>query len=354
MALSLTLATDNDVTIEADPGLSGAVRVVGDQLDCLRADDGMAMSISTSGCDSDVGHLDIMVPPSIPLTLEVESSGNVSVGDLKGPLKAVVSSDGDLKIRGATVLQLDIRGSGDAIIQSAAGPTDLTIDGSGDVRILRLSGPLKVRQNGSGDLGIGQITSPATDIEARGSGDTLILGGHIDFLRARTEGSGDIVMRGGAGAAELYATGGGDIGLGHADGPVVRHGSDGSTINVGPGGEIASAAIAKLRSAMGGGDDAGDDAAKGVTVHHGGSGFHDFLAFIGVAGAIFVGWRIFSRRGARRVAVGGAPAAPTDPGVVALCSLLAGLERRLAQVETHVTSREFELNRKFRDIEAGR
>jgi hypothetical protein len=39
--------------------------------------------------------------------------------------------------------------------------------------------------------------------------------------------------------------------------------------------------------------------------------------------------------------------------VIALCDLLAGLERRLARVETHVTSKEFDLDRKFREIDAG-
>ena len=363
VAMELTLATDSDVTIEADPRLSGNVRVVGDSLDCLTTNDGVGVTISTSACDSDMGHLAIMVPPAMPLSLEVASSGNVTIGDLKGPLKATISSDGDLKIRHATVLQLEVRGSGDATIQAVDGVADIAINGSGDVRVMRLNGPLKSRQNGSGDLAIAQIASPAADIETHGSGDTLILAGHVTDLRARTTGSGDVVMGGSAGTAELDASGGGDIGLHHADGPVSRHASGDSTINVGGASEIAASAMAKLRASVSGGDDGDDDSGTVVTVHHRHNGFHDFLAGIVVLGLLFFGWRIISRNGGAgrlgrafggtRGTANGVPAAPSNPGVIALCDLLAGLERRLAQVETHVTSREFELNRKFREIDAG-
>ena len=138
---------------------------------------------------------------------------------------------------------------------------------------------------------------------------------------------------------------------------MTRHASGGSDIVVGGGREIAASAMAKLRASLSGADADDDEDSSSpahVTDHSGHSGFHDFLAGLVVLGLIYGGWRIFRGRGGKGAVPNGAPAAPTDPGVVALCSLLAGLERRLAQVETHVTSREFELNRKFRDIEAGR
>ena len=93
--------------------------------------------------------------------------------------------------------------------------------------------------------------------------------------------------------------------------------------------------------------------------HHHSSGFHSFLAGIVLLGLLFGGWRILSRNGrlgrafGNRGSANAAPAAPRDPGVIALCDLMVGLDRRLARVETHVTSREFELNRKFREIDAG-
>ena len=365
-ALELTLATDADVTIETDPSLNGAVRVVGDSLDCLRTNSGPGVQISTSGCDSDMGHLAIMMPRSMPLSLDVAASGNVSLGDLDAPVKATVTADGDLKIRRATVLQLEIRGSGDATVQAIDGPADIAINGSGDVRLIRATGPLKFRQNGSGDLAIVQIEGPAADIETHGSGDALILGGHLSVLRASTHGSGDIVFGGTAGTAILDASGGGDIGLTRADGMVSRNARGGSTINVGGASEIAASALAKLRASLSGHDEDDDDTDTTThttkTRHHSSSGFHDFIAGIVVLGLMFWGWRVLSRNGgfsrlgrafSSRSSAGGTQAAPRDPGVIALCDLLAGLERRLARVETHVTSREFDLNRKFREIDAG-
>jgi hypothetical protein len=363
-ALELMLNTDADVTIESDPGLTGAVRVVGDSLDCLGTNSGPGVQISTSACGSDMGHLAIMVPRSMPLSLEVAGSGNVSVGDLDAPLKAVLSSGGDLKVRRATVFQLEARGSGDATVQAVDGPADIAINGSGDVRLMRVSGPLKFRQNGSGDLAVVQIDGPVADIESHGSGDALMLHGHVGVLHAITHGNGDVVMGGTAGTADLEASGGGDIALARADGVVTRHASDDSTINVGGPSEIAASALAKLRASLAGGGDGDDDtdSSSHVVTHHHSSGFHDFLAGIVVLGVIFWGWRIISRNGgfgrvgrafSRSGAANGTPAAPRDPGVIALCDLLAALERRLARVETHVTSREFDLNRKFREIDAG-
>jgi hypothetical protein len=363
VALALTLATDEDVTVEADPGLTNAVRVVGDSLDCLTANDGVGVQISTSACDSDMGHLAIMVPPAMPLSVEVAASGNVTIGDLKGPLKATISADGDLKVRHASVLQMEIRGSGDATIQAVDGPADIAINGSGNVRLLRLAGPLKFRQNASGDLAIVQIDSPAVDIESHGSGDVLMLGGHITDLRVRSTGNGDVAMAGRVGTADLSATGGGDIGIKQADGPVARHASGSSSIAVGAGADIAASAMSKLRASVSGDDDDDDSVSgRGATTYHHHGGFVHFVAGIVVLGLLFWLWRIVSRNGGfgrlgrafgTRTPSRGAPSAPRDPGVVALCDLLAALERRLARVETHVTSREFELNRKFREIDAG-
>ncbi len=362
-SLELMLTTDVDVTIESDPGLTGAVRVVGDSLDCLATKSGPGVQISTGACDSDMGHLAIMVPRSMPLSLEMNGSGNVSVGDVDAPLKATLSSDGDLKVRRATVMQLVLRGSGDVTVQAVDGPADVESDSSGDVRLMRVSGPLKVRQNGSGDLAIVQIDGPVADIENNGSGDALMLHGHVGVLRVSTHGSGDVVMGGSAGTAVLDASGGGDIALSHAEGMVSRSAHGGSTINVGGASAIAASALAKLQASLAGqGDDDDTDSSVHVITHHDSSGFHDFLAGIVVLGVLFWGWRIISRNGGlsriggafrSRSAANATPAAPRDPGVIALCDLLAGLERRLARVETHVTSREFELNRKFREIDAG-
>jgi hypothetical protein len=358
-ALSLTLTGDSDTTIETDPGLSHSVRVVADSVDCLDApDNGGQLRLSTASC-ADLGQLTVMVPPNFPVALTMAGSGNVRVGELQGPLSATISSDGDLNVRHATGLQLAIRGSGDSTIQSVDGAADIKIDGSGTVKLLRLNGPLQYEQHGSGDLVVGHIEAPAASFDSAGSGDTVVAGGHVAALRVRTNGSGDFAMDGSVDSADLEASGGGDIKLPHVSGPVHRAASGGSSIVVGAAG-MKLAAIKLAASALDSDDGAGHDSDVNITIGHEHGGFFHFIAGILVLGVLVVVWRTLSRNGglaglrARFAATaGGPPAAPSHPGVVALCDLVGALERRLARVETHVTSREFDLNRKFRDIEAG-
>jgi hypothetical protein len=302
-----------------------------------------------------------MVPPNFPVALTMAGSGNVRVGDLQGPLSATISSDGDLNVRHATALQLAIRGSGDTTVQSVDGAADIRIDGSGTVKLLRLNGPVKYVQHGSGDLVIAHIEAPAGDFDSAGSGDTVVAGGHIAWLRVRTNGSGDFAMGGTVDSADLEAAGGGDIKLPHVSGQVLRHASGGSTIVVGGGSDIGAAAMKLAASALDSDDSADHDSDVNVTIGHEHGGFMHFIAGILVLGVLVVVWRILSRNGGLAglrtrfaATAGGPPAAPSHPGVVALCDLVGALERRLARVETHVTSREFDLNRKFRDIDVGR
>ena len=113
-------------------------------------------------------------------------------------------------------------------------------------------------------------------------------------------------------------------------------------------------------SALSSDDSVDHDSDVNITVGHGHSGFGHFIAGILVLGMVVVLWRTINKNGGlaalrTKFAASGpsAPADPSHPGVVALCDLIGNLERRLARVEMHVTSREFDLNRKFRDIEAG-
>ncbi len=362
--LSLTLTGDEDTLIETDPGLSGAVRVVADQVDCLDAPDngpggGGEVRISTASC-AESSKLTVMVPPNFPISLTIAGSGNVRAGDLMGPLVATLSSNGDLNVRHATILQLAIRGSGDATIQTVDGPADVKIDGSGTVKLLHQNGPIKYVQHGSGDLVIAHIEAPAADFDSAGSGDAVVTDGHVEYLRVRTNGSGDFAMGGTVGTADLEASGGGDIRVPHVQGHVERHASGGSDIVVGGGGDIGAAAMKLAASALSSDDSVDHDSDVNITLGHGHSGVGHFIAGLLVLGVVVMGWRTINRNGGfaavRTKFAASSPASPADPshpGVIALCDLITNLERRLARVEMHVTSREFDLNRKFRDIEAG-
>jgi hypothetical protein len=358
-SLSLTLTGDDQTTIETDPGLTHGIRVVADSVDCLGGSGGGGeISIASAACGSDMGQLTIMVPPTFPVTINSMGSGNVNVGELYGPLNVALNSDGDLNVRRAAQLRLAVRGSGDATVRAVAGTADVEIDGSGTVKLFRVDGALKVGQHGSGDLAIAHIEAPSAEFEMASSGDTVVAGGHIGALRVRTMGSGDFAMAGAVGTADLEAAGGGDIRVPHVDGPVTRRAMGGSSIVIGGRNGLGGDAMRRLSESVS--SSASDDHDHGVRIslgdHWNGAGHA--IAGIIVLGLLIAAWRIISRNGgmaavSRRFPSGGTPAAPSHPGVIALCDLLASLERRLARVEIHVTSREFELNRKFRDIDAG-
>jgi hypothetical protein len=362
--LTLTLTGDDQTTIETDPGLTHGIRVVADALDCLAGPGGSGtgaggeISLASAACGSDMGQLTIMVPASFPVTINSMGSGNVNVGELYGPLNVALNSDGDLNVKRAGTLRLAVRGSGDATVRAVAGAADVEIDGSGEVKLFRVDGILKVGQHGSGDLAIAHIESPLAEFEMASSGDTVVAGGHIATLRVRTAGSGDFAMAGAIDTADLQAVGGGDIRVPHIDGRVTRRAMGGSSIVIGGRNGLGGDAMRRLSESVSSADS--DESDRGVHVSRSGhaSGFGHFIAGIVVLGVLIAVWRTVSRNGglaavSRRFPAAGTPAAPSHPGVIALCDLLAGLERRLARVEIHVTSREFELNRKFRDIDAG-
>ena len=363
-SLSLTLTNGEDTIIETDPALTKGIRLVADNVDCLEASGqggGGEIQLSTAPCGSSAGQLTLMLPADFPLTLMLAGSGNVRAGSLQGPLKATLASDGDLNIQHANTLQLTIRGSGDATVQHLTGSAEIDVAGSGTVKLLNMEGPLKYQQHGSGDLAIANISSPAVQIASAGSGDVVIAGGHIGALQVHVYGSGDFAMSGTLDTADLLAAGGGDIRIPQPTGTLQRRAIGGSSISVGAGGGIASSAMQRLSQSLASDDDDdGDSAAHASSSHDGGNGFHHFLAGLVVLGLLAALWRTLARNGGaaalgRRFAPqGGAPAAPRDPGVIALCELMSSLERRLARVEIHVTSKEFDLNRKFREIDAGR
>ena len=353
--LVMTVAGNNDATIETDTSLQGSVRVSGDNAACLENHGGGdAIVIDDSSCNDDLDHLTIAVPAHFPVILSMRGAGNVTIGDLNAQLVANVLGSGDLHAGRVTELVLNVSSSGDSSVQAAAGPADINITGNGDVKIPQLNGVLHLRQSGAGDLAIGTINSPAVDLTMQGSGDTAIGHGTIGALRARISASGDLVVAATATTADLSATGGGDIRVAEVTGPVQRHSSGGSSITTSTSG-LERFGVGKIASLASLSDDSDDNQGFGSKHHtHSDSGFKHALAGIFVLFVVFMIWRMARRRGGV-AAVGnslrGGPSQPTHPGVIAVRDTLARLEPRLARVEGFVTEREFELNRKFRDLE---
>jgi hypothetical protein len=361
--LTFTSATADDATIATDSSLTNSVRVNAEDPSCLTTREGAEITVDSSACGENLGHVTIDVPQGFRLTVNIQNSGNVSIGNTGGDLSANVSSNGDLHAGRVGSLFLVVTGSGDASVQSVNGAANLTSAGNGDIKIPELNGLLHSRQSGSGDLAIGQIVAPAVDISQNGGGDAVIGKGSIDALRAQLSGSGDLAVAATVVTADLNASGGGDIHIAKVTGLVSRHASDGSSIST-SGYSFTGPLIGKLAQvATVDGQDGTtinvDDGTGTVTIHKGhhsgGSGFTHFLAGALVLFLIFVVWRAVQRRGGMATVSsqirGRTGGTATHPGVIAVRDKLAELEAKLARVETYVTNREFDLHRKFRELD---
>ena len=77
----------------------------------------------------------------------------------------------------------------------------------------------------------------------------------------------------------------------------------------------------------------------------------DLLAGLVVILVCYIGWRIVRRGRGRRGTGQPAQGGPMTPGVQALCETMTRLDQRLSRLESYVTTREFDLARKFRELE---
>ncbi len=354
--------TDDESSIQVDPELHGGIRIDADDPSCLTTHAGSDIVVDTSSCGGNLGHLTIDVPQGFAVTATIRNSGNVTIGNTDGDLQAIINGDGDLHAGRVRNLVLVVTGSGDSSVQAANGVTSINSGGNGDIRIGEVTGPLQSRQTSSGDLVIGRISSSAVDMTQDSSGDAVIGPGTVGALRAALSGSGDLAVAATVDTADLSATGGGDIHVARVTGDVQRHASGGSSISttgLGVGGALLSK-LSQINTSDSDGDTTihvnGSDVVIGHG-HGGGSGFVHFLAFAAFLFLIYVMWRAVQRRGgvasvrnSLRPGSGGA-GQPTHPGVIAVRDKLAELDAKLARVETYVTNREFDLHRKFRELD---
>jgi hypothetical protein len=353
--LVATFNLDSDASIEPDGTLHGQIRLSADDLSCVQTTDGGTVTVTTSGCGDSLGHLRIEVPYTTAVTLVQNGDGAVHVGGITGRLTANLGGSGDLTVGRVGPLVLNVSGSGDTTVDAATGTVSLNSDASGSIRIREVDGTLQTHQSGSGDLVIGTIHAGAADIVIDSSGDAVIGKGNIAALHARLSGSGDLVVAATATNADLEASGGGDIKIAHVTGNERKSASGGSSISV-LNSDLAQLGIGKLAQVVASADDS-----DGTTVHIGRShedgGFVHFLAGIAVLVILYVIWRTVQRNGGvaqlqNRFRGPGQSAQPTHPGVIAVRDTIGRLEQRLARVEGYVTTREFDLQRKFRELDA--
>lgn len=342
----LVLTDTGSSHIDTDPSLSGSIRVsASGSLSCLSIVPGQAAAISTAGCDDDLGSLRITVSPNTAVTLTGSGDGSARISDLRGPLTVTLTNSYDIKTGHVGALALTSHSSGDSVIGAVDGPTSLEMTGSGDVSLSRANGPVSVQRRGSGDLVIGTIEAPALRIDSQGSGDTLIGGGDIDRLMVSMAGSGDLAIAAQVAGGEVSAAGGGDVKLGVVTGTLRRSAAGGSDISVG-GAAIVTDVMARVARAVG---DSSGGSHRGITITHSSSYWFGHIVTLAlVCVMLFFGWRIVqrSRLGGSRAQSSG----PLHPGVQAVCETMTRLEQRLGRIEGYVTTREFDLNRKFRDL----
>ena len=348
--LVLTTTGSTDVSIQPDRTLNGSVHLSGENLDCLQNQSVADIAqINTAGCGGNLGHLDIAVPPAFDLIITINGSGDVTVGDVSGVLAATLNSDGNITAERADALTLTVHGSGDASVKQVHGAANIEIAGSGGVTIANAAALIHAKLYGSGDLGVGEIAAPAADVEIGGSGDITLGGGNIGALKAQVSGGGDLSVAARIGTADLHATGGSDISLNGPVSAIKRDATGGSSITVGGKSTGSSRHSSGMNSRDN--DDGDNDTDTTVNIH----GSHHIFSGILVLVLLFFAWRTVQRNGgwaalrARTASPTNAP--PSHPGVLAIRDALGRVEAKLARVENYVTSREFELHRKFRELD---
>jgi len=338
--LVLTDARTADTVISTDPSLSGHIRVSLDgNVSCLSVSGGETAIVSTSGCPEDGGTLRIDVPPSMPLTLTGNGEGTIRVSDTDAPV--IVSMNGSGNVTGGRVghLVLSVHGASDVsfgAVQGGGAVLDMT--GSGEVRLGSVAGALVLKHHGSGDLAVGHVSVSVLEVESTGSGDMLIGAGNVGTLSVHMQGDGDLAVAAPVHDADISAYGGGDVKLGVVTGTMHRSSGDGSDVIVG-GPAVVNTVIGKVAHAIGTGND--------HTVTRSGPGSGHFLTILAVGVMAFIVWRM-KRRGAFRASP--PPPSVMHPGVAAVTDTLRRVEERLGRVEGYVTSREFDLQQKFRKL----
>ncbi len=147
--------------------------------------------------------------------ITLSGSGDMTFGNVNGPLDANVNGSGDLSFGDIAEGILEVRGSGDLLVGNVAGDVRADVRGSGDLEMEDVSGAatFKVQGsgdlaadslmqksilsvNGSGDIHIGRLKDAPIQATVNGSGDIQIDEGSASALKVRVNGAGDMVFNG--------------------------------------------------------------------------------------------------------------------------------------------------------------
>ncbi len=132
------------------------------------------------------------------------SGSRMVLGEVEAGLEVDLSGAADLAAASASVVDIDISGSGQLSLGRIDGILDASIAGSGLVRAARIDGPVTARIAGSGAV-IGQS-------------------GRADPLKAIIEGSGGVYLEGSAASTDLRLSRSAEVRLGAVEGRINRSG----------------------------------------------------------------------------------------------------------------------------------
>jgi hypothetical protein len=186
---------------------------------------------------SGVGSLDRSSLPKIiarvPLDADVSASGAVfgSIGRTHS-LSLGHTGCGDWMVANVdTTLNLSQAGSGDTQI-GTVGAAKVQIAGSGDVSLVSAAKGLGIEIAGSGDVAAQTVDGPLK-IEVAGSGDVDIQGGVVSGLAVSIAGSGNVHFGGTAASGDLNIAGSGDISVHKVTGALSRSVMGSGEISIG-------------------------------------------------------------------------------------------------------------------------
>jgi len=147
------------------------------------------------------------------LSLGHTGCGDWTVANVETTLNLSQAGSGDTQIGTVGSAKVEIAGSGDVSLVSAAKGLGIEIAGSGDVAAQTIDGPLKIEVAGSGDVDIQGGAVGALDISIAGSGD-VSFGGTAASGALNIAGSGDISVHKVTGAVSRSVMGSGEISIG--------------------------------------------------------------------------------------------------------------------------------------------
>ncbi|HYC04290.1 MAG TPA: DUF2807 domain-containing protein [Azospirillaceae bacterium] len=139
--------------------------------------------------------------------------GEATVGDLQGDLAVADLTSGTLKVGRVASAAIEINGSGEVTLGDVARGLAVDISGSGDVEAGRTGGDVAISIDGSGDVTVGSVQGPVT-AAINGSGDILVKDGTADPLTVSVSGSGNFTLQGTATSQTISQSGSGKVRIG--------------------------------------------------------------------------------------------------------------------------------------------